>query len=114
MGRLKPDPADEITLYTDPYAAVYKQLIIRDGQLAGAVLVGEDLNADLLSLHYTAKLPVPARRADLLFPRARAGDAVVDGMVRMGDANHLTATYAASLGPAFGDLLVDAGVLDPP
>ena len=79
MGRLKPDPADEVTLYTDPYAAVYKQLIIRDGQLAGAVLVGEDLNADLLSLHYTAKLPVPARRADLLFPGARAGDAVVDG-----------------------------------
>jgi len=79
MGTFKPDEREEVTLFTDPASATFKQLIIRDNTLVGAVLVGEDLNADLIALHYTAKIPLPARRADLLFPGARAGDAIVDG-----------------------------------
>jgi nitrite reductase (NADH) large subunit len=79
MGTFKPDAHEEVTLFTDPASATFKQLIIRDNMLVGAVLVGEDLNADLIALHYTAKIPLPARRADLLFPGARAGDAIVDG-----------------------------------
>lgn len=79
MGRFLPEAADEVTLYVDPASAVSKQLIIRDGLLQGAVLVGEDLNADVISLHYSARLPAPPRRADLLFPGARAGEAIVDG-----------------------------------
>jgi nitrite reductase (NADH) large subunit len=79
MGTFKPDAHEEVTLFTDPASATFKQLIIRDNTLVGAVLVGEDLNADLIALHYTAKIPLPARRADLLFPGARAGDAIVDG-----------------------------------
>jgi len=79
MGKFKPDVSDEITLYTDPASATYKQLIINNNTLVGAVMVGEDLNADLVSLHYTAKIPVPTRRADLLFPGARTGDSIVDG-----------------------------------
>lgn len=79
MGKFRPDANEEVTLFADPASATFKQLIIRDNTLVGAVLVGEDLNADLISLHYTAKIPLPARRADLLFPGARAGDAIVDG-----------------------------------
>jgi len=79
MGRFKPQPGDENVLYTDPHGAVYKQLILRDGLLKGAVLVGEDLNADVIELHYSARIPAPARRADLLFPGARAGEAFIDG-----------------------------------
>ncbi|QHI69008.1 nitrite reductase large subunit NirB [Tichowtungia aerotolerans] len=79
MGRFKPEPGDEVSHYTDPHGAVYKQLIIQDERIKGAVLVGEDLNADAIELHYSAKIPVPARRADLLFPGARAGDAIMDG-----------------------------------
>lgn len=79
MGRFKPQPGDESVFYNDPHGAVYKQLVIRDGLLRGAVLVGEDLNADVIELHYTAKIPVPARRADLLFPGARAGEGFMDG-----------------------------------
>lgn len=79
MGRFKPQPGDEVTSYADPTGGVFKQLIIRDSVLAGAVLVGEDLNADTVSLHYTARIPVPPRRADLLFPGARAGEAILDG-----------------------------------
>ncbi|MDD3545353.1 MAG: nitrite reductase large subunit NirB [Kiritimatiellae bacterium] len=79
MGTFKPNSHEEVTLFTDPATATFKQLIIRDNTLVGAVLVGEDLNADLIALHYTAKIPLPARRADLLFPGARSGDAIVDG-----------------------------------
>ncbi len=79
MGKFKPDVNDEITLYADPASATYKQLIVNNNTLIGAVMVGEDLNSDLISLHYTAKIPVPTRRADLLFPGARTGDAIVDG-----------------------------------
>jgi nitrite reductase (NADH) large subunit len=79
MGRFKPQVDDEIVQYSDPHGAIHKQLIIRDDLLKGAVLVGEDLNADVVELHYTAKIPVPARRADLLFPGARAGEAMIDG-----------------------------------
>lgn len=96
MGKFKPDPGDEVTLFTDPCAGIYKQLIVRDQRLLGAVLVGEDLNADLISLHYSAGLPLPARRADLLFPGARAGDGIVDGKLipdgaRICDCNGIAA-----------------------
>jgi nitrite reductase (NADH) large subunit len=79
MGSFKPEPGDEVAHYKDPHSAVYKQLIIQDERIKGAVLVGEDLNADVIELHYSAKIPVPARRADLLFPGARAGEAFMDG-----------------------------------
>ncbi|HPR83776.1 MAG TPA: nitrite reductase large subunit NirB [Pontiellaceae bacterium] len=79
MGRFKPQAGDEVVQYTDPHGAIHKQLIICDDLLKGAVLVGEDLNADVIELHYTARIPVPARRADLLFPGARAGETMIDG-----------------------------------
>ena len=79
MGKFKPDTGDEVTMYVDPNLRIFKQLIVKDSIVLGAVLVGEDLNADLISLHYSARIPAPPRRADLLFPGARAGEGVVDG-----------------------------------
>lgn len=79
MGRFEPETDDEVVHYQDPHGAIFKQLVLRDELLKGAVLVGEDLNADVIELHYTAKIPAPARRAELLFPGARAGDAIMDG-----------------------------------
>lgn len=86
MGKFKSEAGDEVALYVDPHSRIYKQLIIKDSLILGAVLVGEDLNADLISLHYSAKIPVPARRADLLFPGARAGEGIVDGKLIPDDA----------------------------
>jgi nitrite reductase (NADH) large subunit len=86
MGRFKPEAGDGVTRFTDPANGTYKQLIVRDGFLQGAVLVGEDLNADLIALHYTARIPVPERRADMLFPGARAGDGIIDGKLIPDDA----------------------------
>lgn len=79
MGKFKPGPGSDLSVFTDPASGTYKHLVVEGDKLVGAVLVGEDLNADLISLHYTAKIPVPPRRADLLFPGARTSDAIVDG-----------------------------------
>lgn len=79
MGRFTPISGDEVAKYTDPHSAIYKQIIINEDLVKGAVLVGEDLNADAIELHYSAKIPVPSRRADLLFPGARSGEMFIDG-----------------------------------
>ncbi|NNM54006.1 MAG: FAD-dependent oxidoreductase [Spirochaetales bacterium] len=78
MGLLNPAEDDEVVLFQDPKSLVYKRLIARQDKLVGATLIGEDLNADAVSLHYTAKIPLPERRADLLFPGAKAGEQVMD------------------------------------
>ncbi len=96
MGRFKPEAGDEVVSYSDPSGAVFKQMILEDGFLKGAVLVGEDLNAESIELHYTARLPAPTRRADLLFPGATAGDAILDGSgipdeARICDCNGISA-----------------------
>ncbi|MFU8780918.1 MAG: FAD-dependent oxidoreductase, partial [Kiritimatiellia bacterium] len=79
MGRFKPEPDDEIVHFTDPHAGIFKQLIVRENILQGAVLIGEDLNVDVIELHYSARIPLPERRTDLLFPGSHAGEAIVDG-----------------------------------
>ncbi|MBN2736048.1 MAG: FAD-dependent oxidoreductase [Spirochaetales bacterium] len=78
MGSLDYDDSYEKVVYSDPNSLIYKQLIIKENKLVGANIIGEDLNSDAISLHYTAKLPLPERRADLLFPGAGAGEAMLD------------------------------------
>ncbi len=40
MGKFKPEADDEVTLFTDPATATFKQLIIHNDTLVGAVMVG--------------------------------------------------------------------------
>ena len=77
MGRFNEEPGDEIVSYEDLSSHTYKKLIIRKNKLAGANILGEELNADAISIHFTAKMPVPERRADLLFPGSGAGGEVM-------------------------------------
>lgn len=64
-------------VYHDP-GRVYKKLLVKNRKLVGAVLVGDDLNADTIALHYSAGLPLPERTSDLLFPGAGAGEHLPD------------------------------------
>lgn len=105
MGALEPREGDQLVGYADPRAGVYKRLIVRGDKLVGANLVGEDLNADAIGLHFTAGIPLPQRAADLLFPGAHAGEAIMDARswpdsLRVCDcvgvnAGHLRAAIAA-------------------
>jgi nitrite reductase (NADH) large subunit len=68
LGETKPaSAADEVVVYREPAAGVYKKLIIRDGLLAGAILLGEtDVFTELMR-HYQAGTRLPSRRSELLF-----------------------------------------------
>jgi assimilatory nitrate reductase electron transfer subunit len=59
--------------------------VIRDGRLAGAILLGETGTAGTLTQLYDRSAPIPADRLSLLFPHA-AAPAGTGSPVRMPDA----------------------------
>ena len=96
MGKIHSNPEDEIALYLDHNDIIFKKLIIRDNRIIGATLVGEDLNTDAISLYFTAKIPLPKRRADILFPGAAQGEVMMDATgwpddLRVCDCNGVSA-----------------------
>ena len=69
MGEKDPkEPADEVVTYTEPSRSVYKKLIVREGKLAGAILLGEGLMAPSIIQMFDRDSPLPPNRAELLFP----------------------------------------------
>ncbi len=68
MGVTRPaDADDEVIVYREPGNGIYKKLIVRGGQIAGAILLGDVEAAGTLMQMFLAGTKVPARRADLLF-----------------------------------------------
>jgi len=68
MGETKPAlPDDEVVIYREPSRGVYKKLIVRENQLAGAILLGETDTAGILMQMFMGGTAVSSRRADLLF-----------------------------------------------
>jgi nitrite reductase (NADH) large subunit len=68
MGATKPaDADDEVIVYREPARGIYKKLIVRAGQIAGAILLGDIESAGALMQMFLSGIQVPARRADLLF-----------------------------------------------
>jgi phytoene desaturase len=70
MGQFEERNEDTVIEYSNPMSCIYKKLVINDSMLMGANLVGDNLNADAIRLHYTARIPVPANIEQLLFPGA--------------------------------------------
>ena len=69
-------PDDEVVTYSEPARGVYKKLIVRDGRLAGAIVLGDGGGgAGAAAGSSTAATALPEDRSELLFPRA-GGDAV--------------------------------------
>ncbi|MEV0900131.1 nitrite reductase large subunit NirB [Actinoplanes sp. NPDC049802] len=68
MGLIAPESDDdEVIIYNEPKKGVYKQLIIRDGVLAGAILVGDNSKAASLIQSFDRAQALPEERAELLF-----------------------------------------------
>jgi nitrite reductase (NADH) large subunit len=61
------DPADEVVVYREPAHGIYKKIVVRNDEIAGAILLGEIEAAGTLMQMFMAGTKVPARRADLLF-----------------------------------------------
>ncbi|BAL89070.1 putative nitrite reductase large subunit [Actinoplanes missouriensis 431] len=68
MGLIAPEhDTDEVVVYNEPKKGVYKQLIIRDDVLVGAVLVGDNSKAASLIQAFDRGTPLPEERAGLIF-----------------------------------------------
>ncbi len=71
MGEKEPaQESDEVVTYAKPSRGVYKKLIVRDGYLAGAILLGDGLTAPRLLQVFDRGEDLPENRAELLFPLA--------------------------------------------
>jgi nitrite reductase (NADH) large subunit len=63
---------DEVVQYSEPSRGVYKKMVVRDGRLAGAILLGDPDNAPAIQQAFDGAMDVPDNRAELLFPAMRA------------------------------------------
>ncbi|HET6484624.1 MAG TPA: nitrite reductase large subunit NirB [Actinoplanes sp.] len=81
MGLKEPEHDDESLTFTEPRRGVYQNIIIRDGRLVGATLVGDVKKVAFLMQAFDRGLPLPAERAQLMFDLGGpAGEVPVDEM----------------------------------
>lgn len=68
LGITEPeDERDEIVQFTEPRKGTYKKLVIRDGRLIGAILLGDISKAAYLTQAFDRETPLPEDRLALLF-----------------------------------------------
>ena len=85
MGLTKPEhDTDEVIVFSEPKRGVYKKVIIRDGVLIGAMLLGDTTKAAFLMQAFDRGTALPDERASLLFDLG--GPSVVGTMIEMPDA----------------------------
>ncbi len=60
-------PGDEVLQYSEPKRGMYKKLVIREGVLVGAILLGDMSKATALLQAFDRSTPLPEERASLLF-----------------------------------------------
>ena len=95
VGDRELGPEDTAVVYDNPASSIYKRLILRDNRLAGASLVGDDLNGDAVAGYCVSKLPLPAHLEALLFPGVKTAEEVVQavywpGNVMVCDCNNVS------------------------
>jgi nitrite reductase (NADH) large subunit len=76
MGDQEPKSAsDEVVTYSEPSRGIYKKLVVRDGRLQGAILLGDAGAAPMLLQAFDRGTELPDNRAELLFQLAVAESA---------------------------------------
>ncbi len=70
MGEKNGSGDDEVVTYAEPRRGVYKKLVVRDGRLAGAILLGDGESAPAVVQAFDRGTPLPHARAEILFPGA--------------------------------------------
>jgi nitrite reductase (NADH) large subunit len=71
MGLTAPAEGDESVTFAEPAKGIYKNVIVRDGRLVGATLVGDVSKAAYLIQAFERGLDLPDERASLLFDLGR-------------------------------------------
>jgi nitrite reductase (NADH) large subunit len=67
---------DEVVLYVEPARGIYKKLIVREGKVAGAILLGDAAAAPNLLQSFDRGAPLPENRAEAMFPLAAENGAI--------------------------------------
>ncbi len=80
MGLKAPEyPDDEFVQFSEPRHGIYKTIIVRDGKLVGATLLGDTSKVAFLIQAFDRGLPLPEERISLMFdigtPAADVGSA---------------------------------------
>jgi nitrite reductase (NADH) large subunit len=83
MGIVEPEhERDEVVRYSEPARGIYKSVIVRDGKLIGAILLGDLSRTPFLTQALDHGTALPQERASLLFDlRGRLGEVGVDEML---------------------------------
>jgi nitrite reductase (NADH) large subunit len=82
---------DEFVRFAEPTRGVYKSVVVRDGKLVGATLLGDVSKVAFLTQSFDRGLPLPAERVELLFslagPSEQQGAAEMDDTVAVCNCN---------------------------
>ncbi|MBN9100075.1 MAG: NAD(P)/FAD-dependent oxidoreductase [Pseudonocardia sp.] len=85
MGIMRPEREDdEFVRFSEPRRGVYKSVVVRDGKLVGATLLGDVEKVAFLTQSFDRGLPLPDERVELLF--TLAGPSEAEGAAEMDDA----------------------------
>jgi nitrite reductase (NADH) large subunit len=85
MGIKQPEREDdEFVRFSEPRKGVYKSVVVRDGKLVGATLLGDVDKVAFLTQSFDRGLPLPEERIELLF--SLAGPSEAQGAAEMDDS----------------------------
>jgi nitrite reductase (NADH) large subunit len=85
MGIKHPEHEDdEVVRFVEPRKGVYKSVVVRDGKLVGATLLGDTDKVAFLTQSFDRGLPLPEERVELLF--SLAGPSEAEGAAEMDDS----------------------------
>lgn len=92
MGLKEPErPDDEFVQFSEPRRGVYQTVIIREGLLVGATLLGDVSKVAALTQAFDRRVPLPDERVKLLFdigmPSAEVGAAELDDDAQVCNCN---------------------------
>jgi nitrite reductase (NADH) large subunit len=73
-------PGVSVTRYVESERAVYKKLVVRQGKISGAILLGEIDCASAVMSAFETEAEIGERHADLLFGGAAAGGLLVQAL----------------------------------
>ena len=107
MGEAREREGDEVIQYVEARKGRYKKLVIRDGSLAGAVLLGDARKAAMLMQVFESQMPLPDERASLIFDIGRAAALDVAALADDATVCNCNAVNAGAIRCAIKDGAVD-------
>ncbi len=105
MGEAREREGDEVVQYVEARRGRYKKLVIRDGKLAGAVLLGDARKAAMLMQVFDSQMALPDERASLFFD---IGKAAVADVTTLADDATVCNCNAVSAGTLRGAIKMGA------